>query len=385
MSGTEGYAFYQGLDVAPNGRVDVAYQAQVAVDPTTFGTGNASIDAYAVSKAPGGTWSAPVRISTASSDPAVSAQNNLQRQFWGDYSTLVSDNTGAWFIATDSRRGAGCADVDAYQHYLADNGLVIRSDGADRLTQKLTGVNPAASDPRSSRHRRPCVRRTSATPTWSSLASCRERTSTSKWVNKGAEPATMFTQFGSGGLDGAFLDPIDALKDDQVLVQLHPDVVDRLAHDAGEPLVVAAGHRGDGLVEPGPVAVHAGSTRPNSAMTAGRSPELGELGGALLVVRPVGVVVRHVLGPHLPPCAQRLQVVVEWEESLVRRAQRGLHFVARRRHPGLVELLACGQEAVICRPSMWRARPRSTRSVSTATGTPPRLATNPSGVTNPGP
>jgi len=88
-----------------------------------------------------------VKISTASSDPAVSSQNNLQRQFWGDYSTLVSDTTGAWFISTDSRRGVGCEAVDTYQEYLADNGLVIRSDGADRLSQKRTGVNPATTDP----------------------------------------------------------------------------------------------------------------------------------------------------------------------------------------------------------------------------------------------
>jgi hypothetical protein len=147
VSGNEGYAFYQGMDVAPNGRVDIAYQAQTAVDTGTFGTGNASIDAYAVSKPATGSWSSPVKISTASSDPAVSSQNNLQRQFWGDYSMLVSDDTGAWFISTDSRRGAGCADVDDYQSYLSDNGLVIRSDGADRLSYKLTGVNPAVGEP----------------------------------------------------------------------------------------------------------------------------------------------------------------------------------------------------------------------------------------------
>jgi hypothetical protein len=150
VSGTEGYAFYQGMDVAPNGRVDIAYQAltvNVGGDADSFGTGNASIDAYAVSKPATGSWSSPVKISTAPSDPAVSSQNNLQRQFWGDYSTLVSDNEGAWFISTDSRRGAGCPAVDDYQSYLLDNGLVIRSDGADRLSYKLTGVNPAAGEP----------------------------------------------------------------------------------------------------------------------------------------------------------------------------------------------------------------------------------------------
>ena len=87
-----------------------------------------------------------MKISGRASDPAVSAQNNLQRQFWGDYNTLVSDNAGAWFISTDSRDGVGCAAVDAYQKYLLDNGLATRGDFADRLAA-LTGVNPALSDP----------------------------------------------------------------------------------------------------------------------------------------------------------------------------------------------------------------------------------------------
>jgi len=111
---TEGYAFFQGLDVAPSGRVDVGYQALRATNTSTFGTGNAKIDAYYVRNSGSG-WSVPLKVTTASSDPAVSAQNNLGRQFWGDYNTLVSSNTTAWFIYTDSRNGAGCAAVDNYQ------------------------------------------------------------------------------------------------------------------------------------------------------------------------------------------------------------------------------------------------------------------------------
>ncbi len=147
VSGSEGYAFFQGLDVAPNGRVDLAYQTLVAQNPAIFGTGNAAIDAYVVHKPAAGAWTAPRRITTVSSDPAVSAQNNLQRQFWGDYNTLVSDANGAWFIFTDSRLGAGCGDVDAYQKYLKDNGLATHGDMKDRLSQRATGVNPALSDP----------------------------------------------------------------------------------------------------------------------------------------------------------------------------------------------------------------------------------------------
>jgi hypothetical protein len=133
----EGYAFFQGMAAAPNGRVDLAYQAQVVVDPTAIGVGNARIDAYAVSRNPStGAWSAPVRISTASSDPSASAQNNLQRQFMGDYNALVNDGTTAWFISTDTRHGVGCAAVDAYQRFLVANHLVIQDDDEVPFTGK---------------------------------------------------------------------------------------------------------------------------------------------------------------------------------------------------------------------------------------------------------
>ncbi|MFN8496303.1 MAG: sialidase family protein [Anaerolineae bacterium] len=111
----EGYAFFQGLDVAPNGRVDVGYQALKASNPDAFGTGNAAVNAWYVSKPAGGAWSAPVKVSSASSDPAATAQNNLALQFWGDYNTLVSTNSKAWFSYTDARNGVGCPAVDAYQ------------------------------------------------------------------------------------------------------------------------------------------------------------------------------------------------------------------------------------------------------------------------------
>jgi hypothetical protein len=147
VSGAEGYAFFQGLDVTESGKAVVAYQVLNAVNPAIFGTGNALIDTYAVSKPTTGSWSAPLKLNTVSSDPAASAQNNLQKQFWGDYNQLVATDAAAWFISTDSRTGVGCLDVDAYQKYLRDNGLVLRGDMADRLSQMATGVNPALSDP----------------------------------------------------------------------------------------------------------------------------------------------------------------------------------------------------------------------------------------------
>ena len=119
-----GYAFFQGLDVAPNGRVDVGYQALTVLgSATTYGTGNAKVDSFYTSSNDGGvTWSAPAKVSSLSSDPAASAQNNLRRQFWGDYNTLVSTDAAAYFIYTDSRTGAGCTAVDDYQHGVDGSG-----------------------------------------------------------------------------------------------------------------------------------------------------------------------------------------------------------------------------------------------------------------------
>lgn len=112
-----GAPFYQGLDVGSNGRVDLAWQAMTAEDPTTFGTANAAIDSWYASSTDGGaTFSSSLKVSSESSDPAASAQNNLAKQFWGDYNTLVSNDKNAWFIYTDSRTGAGCPAVDTYQH-----------------------------------------------------------------------------------------------------------------------------------------------------------------------------------------------------------------------------------------------------------------------------
>jgi hypothetical protein len=139
-----GVPFFQGLDVAPTGRVDLGWQAMTAADPSVFGTGNASIDSYyASSPAGGAAFTPPTRVSSASSDPAVSAQNNLERQFWGDYNTLVSKSDRAWFIYTDGRRGAGCSAVDAYQKFLVDTGAVIAED--ERAVDKNGGKRAEAA------------------------------------------------------------------------------------------------------------------------------------------------------------------------------------------------------------------------------------------------
>jgi hypothetical protein len=123
----------------------VGYQALNTLNPNTFGTGNAAIDSWYVSKPSGGSWSAPMKVSSASSDPAASAQNNLARQFYGDYNTLVSDNTHAWFIYTDARNGVGCPAVDEYQQIIAGT-ATVRGDMADRVATRL-GQNPYSHEP----------------------------------------------------------------------------------------------------------------------------------------------------------------------------------------------------------------------------------------------
>jgi hypothetical protein len=141
----QGYAFFQGLDVASSGRVNLGYQALKTTDPNTFGTGNAAIDSWYMSKPSGGAWSAPTKVTSVSSDPAASAQNNLARQFYGDYNTLVSDSVHAWFIYTDARTGVGCTAVDQYQRIIAGT-ETVRGDFADRIATRL-GQNPYSHEP----------------------------------------------------------------------------------------------------------------------------------------------------------------------------------------------------------------------------------------------
>jgi len=114
-TGAEGYAFNPGLYVAPTGRVDVGYQAQQAVNPATFGTGNAFLNSWYTHKQPGGEWVAKFQVSNSASDPAATAQDDLARQLMGDDNQLVSTADVAWFVSTDARNGVGCPAVDQYQ------------------------------------------------------------------------------------------------------------------------------------------------------------------------------------------------------------------------------------------------------------------------------
>lgn len=137
----QGYAFLPAVDVAPDGRVDLGFLGLTTTDPTTFGVGNAAVDAWYLSSPDGRSWSTPTEVSTASSDPAASARSSLARQFWGDHTTLASSADTVWFGFTDSRDGTGCRAVDLHQAFLAEHGLAT-GEGVD-----VDGPDPAAQDP----------------------------------------------------------------------------------------------------------------------------------------------------------------------------------------------------------------------------------------------
>lgn len=110
-------AFFASVTVAPDGTVDVVFQALSDVPAGTApGPGVVSYDSYLTgSTANGATWSSPVTISKVSSDPDGSSTNGLAAQFLGDYITAVADSSHVYAVWTDSRNASPCAAVDAFR------------------------------------------------------------------------------------------------------------------------------------------------------------------------------------------------------------------------------------------------------------------------------
>ncbi len=110
-------AFFSSITVAPDGTVDVVFQALTDVPAGTApGPGVVSYDSYLTQSTDhGATWSAPVTISTMSSDPDGSSTNGLRAQFLGDYITAVADSSHVYAVWTDSRNATPCAAVDAFR------------------------------------------------------------------------------------------------------------------------------------------------------------------------------------------------------------------------------------------------------------------------------
>ena len=92
-----------------------ALTAPPASDP--WQTGVQVYDNYLVESTDGGaTFTRPVRVSTASSNPDGSSYNNLMEQFIGDYTAIVAGPTSAYVVWTDARNAARCGAVNAYRN-----------------------------------------------------------------------------------------------------------------------------------------------------------------------------------------------------------------------------------------------------------------------------
>jgi hypothetical protein len=110
-------AFFPAVGVAPDGTVSVAFDALTAPpNSNLWQTGVQTYDVYyAQSRNGGSSFTAPIRVSTASSNPEASGYNNLQEQFIGDYIGIVDGPTQATVVWTDARNAALCAAVSAYR------------------------------------------------------------------------------------------------------------------------------------------------------------------------------------------------------------------------------------------------------------------------------
>ncbi len=114
---TDRSEIFQAVSVDPTGRVDLVFDALDDVPVgTPPGAGVVFYDAYWTQSTDGGaTWSTPLKITSRSSDPDVSAFNQLKPQFIGDYISAVADASHVYAVWTDGRNGSTCAAIDAYE------------------------------------------------------------------------------------------------------------------------------------------------------------------------------------------------------------------------------------------------------------------------------
>jgi len=111
-------AFFPEASIAPNGTVSLTFDALTQPPANNpFQTGVQVYDNYFAESPVGGlAFDAPVRVSTASSNPDGSGYNNLQEQFIGDYIDIVAGPTSAYVVWTDARNATPCQAVDNFRN-----------------------------------------------------------------------------------------------------------------------------------------------------------------------------------------------------------------------------------------------------------------------------
>jgi hypothetical protein len=113
-------AFMATVAADPNGKVNVAFNALDDLPPgTPLGAGVAHYDTYWVQSTDGGvTFSRPLKISSAPSDPDVSVFPyyfpDSSYQFVGDYVSAVADSSHVYTVWTDTRNGSPCPAMDDF-------------------------------------------------------------------------------------------------------------------------------------------------------------------------------------------------------------------------------------------------------------------------------
>src|SRR5207247_11448119 len=91
-------------------------RADRAASDNPWATGVQVYDNYYVESTDGGaSFTAPLQVSSASSNPDASSYNNLMEQFIGDYIGIVAGPTQAYLVWTDARDASRCQAVDAYR------------------------------------------------------------------------------------------------------------------------------------------------------------------------------------------------------------------------------------------------------------------------------
>jgi hypothetical protein len=123
-------AFFPQAAVSPAGTVSVTFDALTQPPPDDpFQTGVQTYDNYYVeSPAGGGSFTAPLQVSTASSNPDGSGYNDLQEQFIGDYIGIVDGPRQAYVVWTDSRNATTCPAVDTFRAQVYAGGKPVAPD-----------------------------------------------------------------------------------------------------------------------------------------------------------------------------------------------------------------------------------------------------------------